>query len=57
MVSEDTVSTELPLGRESDLYSEALPFYLQEIGRVPLLTADGRLQRAPGARCPVELVA
>ena len=46
MAADDVVTTEAPLERESDAFSEALPLYLHEIGRVPLLTAAAEVELA-----------
>ncbi len=46
MMAEDSVSTEVTAERESESFSEALPLYLQEIGRVPLLTGVAEVELA-----------
>ena len=46
MAAEDVVTTETPLGRESEALGEALPRYLHEIGRVPLLPAAAEVELA-----------
>jgi RNA polymerase primary sigma factor len=46
MAAEDVVTTEATPERESEGSSEALPLYLHEIGRVPLLTAAAEVQLA-----------
>ena len=46
MMAEDPVSTEVSAERESESFSEALPLYLQEIGRVPLLTGAAEVELA-----------
>jgi hypothetical protein len=43
MMAEDLVTREVSAERESESFSEALPLYLQEIGRVPLLTGAADL--------------
>jgi RNA polymerase primary sigma factor len=45
-MAEDPVSTEVSAERESESFSEALPLYLQEIGRVPLLTGAAEVELA-----------
>src|SRR3712207_8533625 len=46
MMAEDPISTEVSAERESESLSEALPLYLQEIGRVPLLTGAAEVELA-----------
>ena len=46
MAAEDVVTPEATLERESDPVGEALPLYLHEIGRVPLLTAAAEVELA-----------
>src|SRR5690348_7264323 len=46
MMAEDPVTTEVSAERESESFSEALPLYLQEIGRVPLLTGAAEVELA-----------
>ncbi len=46
MAAEEVVTTEAPAERESESFGEALPFYLQEIGRVPLLTGPAEVELA-----------
>ena len=46
MAAEDVVTTEDSGGRESEAIGEALPLYLHEIGRVPLLTAASEVELA-----------
>jgi len=46
MMAEDPVATEVSAERESESFSEALPLYLQEIGRVPLLTGAAEVELA-----------
>ena len=46
MATEDVVTPETPAERESEAFSEALPLYLHEIGRVPLLTAAAEVELA-----------
>src|SRR4051812_46064383 len=46
MMAEDPVTREVSAERESESLSEALPLYLQEIGRVPLLTGAAEVELA-----------
>ena len=46
MAAEEVVTTEAPAERESESFGEALPLYLQEIGRVPLLTGPAEVELA-----------
>jgi RNA polymerase primary sigma factor len=46
MMAEDPVTAEVSAERESESFSEALPLYLQEIGRVPLLTGAAEVELA-----------
>jgi RNA polymerase primary sigma factor len=46
MMAEESVTTEVSAERESESFSEALPLYLQEIGRVPLLTGAAEVELA-----------
>jgi RNA polymerase primary sigma factor len=46
MMAEDAVTAESSPEREPEAFSEALPLYLQEIGRVPLLTAAAETELA-----------
>ena len=46
MAAEEVVTTEAPAERESESFGEALPLYLQEIGRVPLLTGLAEVELA-----------
>src|SRR3954465_14984833 len=46
MMAEDPIPTEVSAERESESFSEALPLYLQEIGRVPLLTGAAEVELA-----------
>jgi RNA polymerase primary sigma factor len=46
MMAEDLVTREVSAERESESFSEALPLYLQEIGRVPLLTGAAEVELA-----------
>jgi RNA polymerase primary sigma factor len=46
MAAEEVVTAEAPAERESESFGEALPFYLQEIGRVPLLTGLAEVELA-----------
>jgi len=45
-MAEDPITTEVSAERESESFSEALPLYLQEIGRVPLLTGAAEVELA-----------
>jgi RNA polymerase primary sigma factor len=46
LAAEEVVTPEAPAERESDSIGEALPLYLQEIGRVPLLTGPAEVELA-----------
>jgi len=46
MMAEEAVTTEVSAERETEAFSEALPLYLQEIGRVPLLTGAAEVELA-----------
>jgi len=46
MMAEEAVTPEAAPERESEAFSEALPLYLQEIGRVPLLTGAAEVELA-----------
>ncbi|HYU18995.1 MAG TPA: RNA polymerase sigma factor RpoD [Chloroflexota bacterium] len=46
MVADDVVTRDTPLDREVEVFGEALPLYLREIGRVPLLTAAEEIELA-----------
>src|SRR5687767_12425766 len=46
MMAEEPVPTGEAAERESESFSEALPLYLQEIGRVPLLTGAAEVELA-----------
>jgi len=46
MMAEEAVTTAVSAERESEAFSEALPLYLQEIGRVPLLTGAAEVELA-----------
>jgi len=46
MMAEEAVTPEAATERESEAFSEALPLYLQEIGRVPLLTGAAEVELA-----------
>ena len=46
MMAEESVTPEAAPERESEAFSEALPLYLQEIGRVPLLTGAAEVELA-----------
>jgi RNA polymerase primary sigma factor len=46
MMAEEPVPTGEAVERESESFSEALPLYLQEIGRVPLLTGAAEVELA-----------
>jgi RNA polymerase primary sigma factor len=54
MMAEDSVSTEVTTERESESFSEALPLYLQEIGRVPLLTGAAEVELAKAIEAGTE---
>jgi RNA polymerase primary sigma factor len=54
MMAEESVSTEVSAERESESFSEALPLYLQEIGRVPLLTGAAEVELAQAIEAGVE---
>ncbi len=45
-MAEEAVTPEVSAERESEAFSEALPLYLQEIGRVPLLTGAAEVELA-----------
>ena len=45
-MAEEAVTTEVSAERETEAFSEALPLYLQEIGRVPLLTGAAEVELA-----------
>ncbi|MCC6178618.1 MAG: sigma-70 family RNA polymerase sigma factor [Chloroflexi bacterium] len=46
MVTDDVVTTEAAAESRAEAFSEALPLYLHEIGRVPLLTAAAEVELA-----------
>jgi len=46
LATEVVVTTEAPAERETESFGEALPQYLQEIGRVPLLTGPAEVELA-----------
>jgi RNA polymerase primary sigma factor len=54
MMAEDPVTTEVSAEREHDSFSEALPLYLQEIGRVPLLTGAAEVELAMAIEAGLE---
>jgi RNA polymerase primary sigma factor len=54
MMAEDPVTTEVSAERESESFSEALPLYLQEIGRVPLLTGAAEVELAMAIEAGLE---
>src|SRR3954467_10447271 len=54
MMAEDPVTTEVSAERESESFSEALPLYLQEIGRVPLLTGAAEVELAMAIEAGIE---
>jgi RNA polymerase primary sigma factor len=54
MMAEESVSTEVSAERESESFSEALPLYLQEIGRVPLLTGAAEVELAQAIEAGTE---
>ncbi len=53
-MAEDPVTTEVSAERESESFSEALPLYLQEIGRVPLLTGAAEVELAMAIEAGLE---
>src|SRR6266496_2038149 len=46
MMAEEAVTPEVSAERESEAFSEALPLYLQELDRVPLLTGAAEVELA-----------
>ncbi|MDP8924200.1 MAG: sigma-70 family RNA polymerase sigma factor, partial [Chloroflexota bacterium] len=46
MAAEEVVTAEAAVEREPESFGEALPLYLQEIGRVPLLTGPAEVELA-----------
>ena len=53
-MAEDPITTEVSAERESESFSEALPLYLQEIGRVPLLTGAAEVELAMAIEAGIE---
>ena len=53
-MAEESVTTEVTTERESESFSEALPLYLQEIGRVPLLTGAAEVELAKAIEAGTE---
>jgi RNA polymerase primary sigma factor len=57
MMAEDPITPEVATERESESFSEALPLYLQEIGRVPLLTGAAEVELAMAIEAGTEAAA
>jgi RNA polymerase primary sigma factor len=57
MMAEDPITPEVATERESESFSEALPLYLQEIGRVPLLTGAAEVELAMAIEAGIEAAA
>ena len=56
-MAEDPITPEVATERESESFSEALPLYLQEIGRVPLLTGAAEVELAMAIEAGTEAAA
>jgi RNA polymerase primary sigma factor len=57
MMAEESMTTGASAERESESYSESLPLYLQEIGRVPLLTGAAEVDLAKAIEAGTESAA
>jgi RNA polymerase primary sigma factor len=54
MMAEESITTGASAERESESFSESLPLYLQEIGRVPLLTGAAEVDLAKAIEAGTE---
>jgi RNA polymerase primary sigma factor len=54
MMAEESIATGASAERESESFSESLPLYLQEIGRVPLLTGAAEVDLAKAIEAGTE---